>query len=124
MNNSHHLLPDMQAHLLCYVVVSALTSHALTNNWSVEHSVESIRIWLTRNRQSANWLQRVCLGQFAFKLAREQIAAGRRIAHRDIATLFTHEMMPNYRNPKVRQVWQLCRNALNERNGLRDFRQG
>jgi hypothetical protein len=66
----------------------------------------------------------VCLGQFAFKLAREQIAAGRRIAHRDIATLFTHEMMPNYRNPKVRQVWQLCRNALNERNGLRDFRQG
>jgi hypothetical protein len=120
MNKSQHLLPDMQAHLLCYVVLSALTSHALTNNWKVEHSVESIRIWLTRNRQSASWLQRVRLGQFGFKLARDQIAAKRRIAHRDIALLFTHEMMPNYRNLHVQQIWQLCSNALNERDGLQD----
>ena len=68
------LTPDMRTHLLCYLVASALCSHALTKNWRVEHMVESNRIWLTRNRSTATWLERVMLGQLAMRLAREHLS--------------------------------------------------
>jgi hypothetical protein len=60
--------PAARIHLLCYLVTSALASHALTKTWRVDHVVESARIWLVRNRISASWLDRLMLGQMALKV--------------------------------------------------------
>ena len=102
----------MRTHLLCYLVASALCSHALTKIWRVEHMVESNRIWLTRNRATASWLERIMLGQLAMKLAREHICEERVSNQVDAKMLFTGEMELNYQNPLVGRIWRRCRDAL------------
>ena len=101
-----------RAHLLCYLVTSALASHALTKTWRVDHVVESARIWLVRNRMSASWLDRLMLGQMALKLSREHLSASHSVRQSDALTLFTNELTLNYQSPLVGQIWQRCSDAL------------
>lgn len=98
------LTSDMRAHLLCYLVVTALSSHDLTKMWRVEHLVESNRIWLKRNRMLASWLERIMLGQLAMKLAREHIRGERLSAKIDVEMLFSSEMRLNYESPLVSHI--------------------
>ncbi len=104
--------PAARTHLLCYLVTSALASHALTKTWRVEHVVESTRIWLARNMMSASWLDRVMLGQTALKLSREHLADSRAVRQSDALTLFTSELTLNYQSPLVGQIWQRCSDSL------------
>lgn len=99
-------------HLLCYLVVSALASHALTKTWRVEHVVESVRIWLARNMMSASWLDRLMLGQLALRLSREHLAASGVVLQSDAFALFTNELGLNYQSALVGRIWQRCRDAL------------
>jgi len=104
--------PAARTHLLCYLVASALASHALTKTWRVEHVVESARIWLARNMMSASWLDRLMLGQMALKLSREQLSASRTLRQADVLTLFTNELTLNYQSALVGHIWQRCSDAL------------
>lgn len=104
--------PAARTHLLCYLVTSALASHALTETWRVEHIVESARIWLARNMMSASWLDRLMLGQMALKLSREHLSASRAVRQSDVLTLFTNELTLNYQSPLVGHIWQMCSDAL------------
>jgi hypothetical protein len=104
--------PAARTHLLCYLVASALASHALTKTWRVDHVVESARIWLARNRMSASWFDRLMLGQLALKLCREHLSASRAVRQSDVPTLFTNELTLNYQNPLVGHIWQTCSDAL------------
>jgi hypothetical protein len=101
-----------RTHLLCYLVASALASHALTKTWRVDHLVESSRIWLARNRMSADWLDRLMLGQMALKLSREHLTAPHAVRQLDALTLFTSELTLNYQSLLVEHIWQRCRDAL------------
>src|SRR5471032_2254411 len=104
--------PAARTHLLCYLVSSALASHALTKTWRVDYVVESARIWLARNMLSASWLDRLMLGQMALKLSREHLAASRAVRQSDALTLFTNELTLNYQNPLVGRIWQRCSESL------------
>jgi hypothetical protein len=104
--------PAARTHLLCYLVSSALASHALTKTWRVDHVVESARIWLARNMMSASWLDRLMLGQMALKLSREHLAASHAVRQSDALMLFTNELTLNYQSPLVGHIWQRCSDAL------------
>jgi hypothetical protein len=106
------LSPAARTHLLCYLVASALASHALTKTWRAEHVVESARIWLARNMVSASWLERLMLGQMALKLCREHLAGAHAVRQSDVLALFTNELTLNYQNPLVGHIWQRCSDAL------------
>jgi hypothetical protein len=122
MTKSTQLLAsDTRAHLLCYLVASALASHAFTQSWRVEHVVESARIWLTRNRIAMSWLERVILGQLALRLSREHIAATKSVPHAAVAVLFTDEMKLNYESPLVKQIWERCHEVLRSSGDLAAF---
>jgi hypothetical protein len=108
------IMADMHVHLLCYLVASALASHALTKTCRIEHVVESSRIWLTKNRARANWLERIILGQLALKVARER-ALEKAVGQREVQSLFTHDMTLNYGSPLVGLIWQHCSDALSGR---------
>ena len=101
-----------RTHLLCYLVASALATHSLTKTWRVEHIVESVRIWLARNRMSASWLDRLMLVQLALKLSREHLAASGGVRQSDAFALFTNELGLNYQSPLVGRIWQRCSDAL------------
>ena len=75
--------------------------------------VESNRIWLTRNRATASWLERIMLGQLAMKLAREHTCEERGSNQVDAKMLFTGELGLNYKSPLVERIWQRCCDALN-----------
>jgi len=109
------ITPAAQTHLLCYLVTSALASHALTKTWRIDHVVESTRIWLVRNRMSASWLDRLMLGQMALKLSRDHLTGVHAVRQSDVLTLFTNEMTLNYQNPLVVHIWQRCSDALEAR---------
>ncbi len=104
--------PAARTHLLCYLVTSALASHALTKTWRVDHVVESARIWLVRNRMSASWLDRLMLGQMALKLSREHLTGAHAVRQSDVFALFTNELTLNYQNPLVGHIWKRCSDAL------------
>ncbi|MFK4447136.1 hypothetical protein ABH944_007417 [Caballeronia udeis] len=104
--------PAARTHLLCYLVASALASHALTKTWRVEHVVESARIWLARNKTSASWLDRLMLGQLALKLSREHLSASNTVRQSDALALFTDELGLNYQSPMIGHIWQRCSDAL------------
>ena len=104
--------PAARTYLLCYLVTSALASHALTKTWRVDHVVESARIWLVRNRMSASWLDRLMLGQMALKLSREHLTGVHAVRQSDVLKLFTNELTLNYQNPVVGHIWQRCSDAL------------
>ena len=104
--------PAARTHLLCYLVTSALASHALTKTWRVDHVVESARIWLARNMMSASWLDRLMLGQLALKLSHEHLTASHALRQSDALTLFTNELTLNYQSPLVGHIWQRCSDAL------------
>ena len=74
--------------------------------------VESNRIWLTRNRAAASWLERIMLGQLAMKLAREHICEERVSNQVDAKMVFTGEMELNYQSLLVGRIWERCRDAL------------
>ncbi len=99
-------------YLLCYLVTSALASHALTKTWCVEHVVESARIWLARNRMWASWLDRVMLGQLSLKLSREHLSASHAVRQSDALSLFANELTVNYQSPLVGHIWQRRSDAL------------
>jgi hypothetical protein len=104
--------PSARTHLLCYLVTSALASHALTKTWRVDHIVESARIWLARNMMSASWFDRLMLGQLALKLCREHLSTSHAVSQSDALTLFTNELTLNYQSPLVGHIWQRCGDAL------------
>jgi hypothetical protein len=112
---------DPRTHLLCYLVASALASHAFTQTWRVEHVVESARIWQARNRRAMSWLERVMLGQLALRLSREHVAATKAVPHAKVAMLFTDEMKLNYQSPLVNEIWQRCNQALRSSGELTNF---
>ncbi len=104
--------PAARTHLLCYLVASALASHALTKTWRVDHVVESARIWQARNLMSASWLDRLMLGQLALKLSREHLVASKTVRQSDALALFTDELALNYQSPLAGRIWQRCCDAL------------
>jgi|SRR5471030_838194 hypothetical protein len=103
---------DTRTHLLCYLVASALASHAFTQCWRVEHVVESARIWLARNRIAMGWLERVMLGQLALRISREHLTASKGVPHAKVAMFFTDEMKLNYQSPLINDIWRRCNQAL------------
>ncbi|WP_031364832.1 hypothetical protein [Caballeronia sordidicola] len=109
------LLPDARADLLCYLVATAAATYALTSDWRVQHVVISCRTWLSRNRVSLPWLDRVRLGQLALQIARRDLrAVGIALKQADVQDLFTGDMKLNPASTVVQRMLQVCRHALED----------
>jgi len=109
------LLPDPRADLLCYLVATAAATYALTGDWRVDHVVISCRSWLSRNRLSLPWLDRVRLGQLALQIARRDLrGAGIALRQADVQGLFTGDMKLNPASTVVQRMLQVCRHALED----------
>src|SRR5260370_25550395 len=90
------LLPDPRADLLCYLVATAAATYALTSDWRVDHVVTSCRSWLSRNRLSLPWLDRVRLGQLALQIARRVLrGVGIALKQPDVQGLFLRDLKLN-----------------------------
>src|ERR1700692_3628452 len=84
------LEPESQTNLLCFLVATVAASYSLTNEWRVDHVVESCRIWLARNRVALPWMKRVTLGQLALQIARRDLhAAGITVRQSIVQSMFT-----------------------------------
>jgi len=109
------LLPDARANLLCYLVATAATTYALTSDWRVDLMAISCRSWLSRNRLSLPWLDRVRLGQLALQIARRDLrAAGIAFKQADVPGLFAGDMKLNPASTIVQRMLQVCRHALED----------
>ena len=109
------LVPDARADLLCYLVATAAATYALTGDWRVDHVVMSCRSWLSRNRLSLPWLDRVRLGQLALQIARRDLrGVGIALKQADVQGLFTGDMKLNPASTVVQRMLQVCRLALED----------
>jgi hypothetical protein len=113
------LEPKSQANLLCFLVATVAASYSLTNEWRLDHVVESCRIWLARNRVTLPWLERVILGQLALQIARRDLrAAGITVRQSNVQSLFTDEMGINSASTLVQRISAVCEAALRERPAI------
>ena len=109
------LLPDARADLLCHLVATAAATYALTGDWRVDHVVMSCRSWLSCNRLSLTWLDRVRLGQLALQIARRDLrGVGIALTQADVQGLFTGDMKLNPASTVVQRMLQVCRVALED----------
>jgi hypothetical protein len=109
------LSPGARTHLLCYLVATTAATYVLTSDWRVDHVVISCRSWLSRNRLSLPWLDRVRLGQLALQIARRDLrGAGIAIKQADVQDLFTGDMKLNSASTVVQRMLQVCRHALED----------
>lgn len=109
------LFSDARADLLCYLVATAASSYALTSDWRVDLVVISCQSWLSRNRLSLPWMDRVRLGQLAVQIARRDLrAAGIALKQADVPGLFTGDMKLNPASTIVQRMLQVCRRALED----------
>ena len=109
------LLPDARADLLCYLVATAAATYALTSDWRVDLIVISCQSWLSRNRLSLQWLDRVRLGQLALQIARRDLlTAGIVLKQADVPGLFRGDMKLNPASTIVQRMLQVCRHALED----------
>jgi len=107
---------DLQTNLLCFLVATVAASYSLTNEWRVDHVVESCRLWLARNRVALPWLKRVTLGQLALQIARRDLrVAGIAVRQSNVQTMFTNEMGINTASSLIRRISAVCEAALRER---------
>jgi hypothetical protein len=99
--------------LLCFLVAIAAASHALTQEWRVDHVVECCRRWLRKNDVKMHWLDRVKIGQLALKIASEDLLdAGIAVRLSSVNALFTSEMELNDSSTMVQRMMSLCQEAL------------
>ena len=113
------LEPESQTNLLCYLVATVAASYSLTNEWRVDHVVESCRIWLARNRAVLPWLERVTLGQLALQIARRDLhVAGITVRQSNVQSMFTNEMCINTASTLVQRISAVCEAALRERPAI------
>ena len=109
------LLPDAHADLLCYLVAAAVATYSLTGDWRVDRVVISCRSWLSSNRLSLPWLDRVRLGQLALKIARRDLrASGIASKQADVQGFFTRDMKLNSGSMVVQRMLEVCRHALED----------
>jgi hypothetical protein len=107
---------ETQTNLLCFLVATVAASYSLTNEWRVDHVVESCRIWLARNRVALPWLERVTLGQLALQIARRDLhVAGITVRQSNVQSMFTNEMGINTASTLVQRISAVCEAALRER---------
>src|ERR1700692_4607852 len=93
LNATTTLEPESQTDLLCFLVATVAASYSLTNEWHVDHVVESCRIWLARNRVALPWLERVTLGQLALQIGRRDLrTAGIAVRQSNVQSMFTNDM--------------------------------
>jgi hypothetical protein len=110
------LEPESQTNLLCFLVATVAASYSLTNEWRVDHVVESCRIWLARNRVALPWMKRVTLGQLALQIARRDLhAAGITVRQSNVQSMFTNEMGINQASTMVQRISAVCEAALRKR---------
>src|ERR1700688_1826722 len=110
------LEPESQTNLLCYLVATVAASYSLTNEWRVDHVVESCRIWLARNRVALPWLKRVTLSQLALQIAcRDLHVAGITVRQSNVQSMFTSEIGINQASTVVQRISAVCEAALRER---------
>ncbi|MGB8355893.1 MAG: hypothetical protein WCD79_18490 [Chthoniobacteraceae bacterium] len=64
------------------------------------------------NMMSADWLDRLMLGQMALKLSGEHVTGVHAVRQSDVLALFTNELTLNYQNPLVGHIRQRCRDTL------------
>ena len=106
-------LRGARAELLCFLVATVAASYALTQEWRVDHLVESCRIWLKRHLVTMDWFERIRIGQLALKIARRDLkGAGIAVRQSDVQALFTGDMGLNHASTVVQKMMQLCRESL------------
>jgi len=112
---SMNALSEAHQDLLCFLVATAAASHALTEDWRVDHVVESCRLWLRRNGLVLSWLQRLRLGQLALRIARSDLrSAGIAVRQSHVQSMFTADMGLNMASTVVQRMRDVCGNALRE----------
>jgi hypothetical protein len=110
-----NLLPDACADLLCYLVATTAATYALTSDWRVDLSVISCRSWLSRNRLSLPWLDRVRLGRLALQITRHDLRGeGIALKRADVQGLFKGDMKVNQASTIVQRMLQVCHHALED----------
>ncbi|MDR5740128.1 hypothetical protein [Caballeronia sp. LZ016] len=102
-----------RAELLCFLVATVAASRSLTQEWRVDHVVESCRIRLRRNHLWMDWLDRVRLGQLALRIAKQDLkGAGIAVRQSNVQALFTGDMQLNYGCTVIKKMLALCKEAL------------
>lgn len=99
--------------LLCFLVAVAAASYALTGDWRVDHVVKCCRDWLSKNDVTMNWLDRVRIGQYALKIASQDLLdAGIAVRLHSVQALFTDKMELNEASTMVQKMMVLCQEVL------------
>jgi hypothetical protein len=110
-----HVVRLSAARADCVLSRAVAPTYVLTSDWRVDHVVISCRLWLTHNRPSQPWLDRVRLGRLALKIARhDSRGVGFALKQADVQGLFTVDMKLNPASTVVQRMLQVCRHALED----------
>ncbi|SEA59380.1 hypothetical protein [Paraburkholderia sartisoli] len=103
-----------RAELLAYLVASHLLTREMTGEWlSVEHVVESTKLWLSSNGGGADLMQRVHLASQALDIAkRVALASASGFGSKTAAGMFCENLRLDFRSDAVREIYQTCLNQL------------
>ena len=98
------------AELLTYLVASHLLAREMTGDWlSIEHVVESTKLWLSSNGGGADLLQRVKLASRALEMAkRVAVTSSARFDSQAVAGMFCENLRLDFRSPAARDLYQMC----------------
>ncbi|CAG4913176.1 hypothetical protein [Paraburkholderia gardini] len=103
-----------RAELLTYLVASHLLVRQMTGDWlSVEHVVESMKLWLSSNGGGADLMQRVKLGSHALDMAKRVVQTKPiMLDPLTVKGLFCENLRLDFRSPAARELYQMSLNFL------------
>jgi hypothetical protein len=103
-----------RAELLTYLVASHLLTREMTGEWlSVEHVVESTKLWLSSNGGGADLMQRAHLASQALDIAKRiALTSATRFDSRTVTGMFCENLRLDFRSAAVRETYQTCLNRL------------
>jgi hypothetical protein len=110
------LRQDLRARsaLLAYLVISQLVSKHATGDWMfVEHTAESVQMWLRSSKRDDDLIRRVIVATRACELAR-RIESGLHLALSGsvVASMFDGNLRLDFGSEVTRDIYQRCLNVL------------
>ncbi|MGF6758941.1 hypothetical protein [Paraburkholderia sp. GAS42] len=99
---------------MTYLIASQLLANHLTDEWlTVDHVIESTKMWLASNGCGAQLVQRAMLSsratEIAQRIAKAQPAV---LATGVVTTLFSEKLRLDFRNGQTRELYQMSLNYL------------
>jgi hypothetical protein len=103
-----------QSELLAYLVISHLIYKHATGEWmSVEHTVESVKMWLRSSKRDDDLIRRVIVATRACELAHHiESELHLALSGSVVASLFDENLHLDFGAEVTRDIYQRCLNFL------------